>query len=196
MPESHPKEVQTILNKARHYGMEAEFDENAEEGFTRLIVSGAALSLFQESGHSWAPNVTIQGNAGIGKLAFLWSNSRIQPPKTISTKPTGSLPDEDVLDAVPQSQILTEHRLREVLANISEKIEAAYPGVSISDEGFGKGKMDLLLLVHDRLYSIATRNLSRYMSICVVGLLPHMQSKGDLPEHVSLPKSPVAIARR
>lgn len=196
-PTPHPEEVEKIFRKADHYGMQAKLDEGVEKGFTRVVVFGAKLTLFETNAKKWAPNAVLQGNAGPGKLAFMWSNSKIEEPPVIPTKPAGSLSDDDVVDMVPQSQILTEGQLNEVLVRINKGIEKAYPAVTISHPQFGKGKLDLVLLVMDRLYSCSSRNLHRYASICTLGFLGHLQSaKGGVPEHASLPASPGVLARR
>lgn len=195
--EPHPKEVQKILQKARHYNMTATFDDDVEEGFTRLIIAGDRIDLFESRGTSWAPNVRIQGNAGPGKLAFMWSDKRLEEPKPADeTKPANALPDEKVLEAIPQSQILTENRLREVLVKMNELIEAAYPGVQINDTGFGRGKRDLVFKVIDRIAELATRNIHRYHSMVVAGLLAHLQADGKVGALIEMPGVPVAIARR
>ena len=187
-------EVQVILNKARHYKMTAEFDESVEEGFTRLVVSGPQIDLFMKNAKSWAPNVRVQGNVGPGKIAFLWSKSRIAEPVVEQTKPKGAISDGDVLAAVPQRQMLTEAELMETLKVLREKIEAAYPGVSIGGSGFGKGKRDLLFSVLDKLYTISSRGLPRFMSLCVVGLMDHFQTTDKSP--ITLPSQPAAMATR
>jgi len=193
----HPAEVSKILSKAEHYKMAADFDKDVDEGFTRLVVSGSNLQLFQNNAAKWAPNAKLQGNAGPGKLAFMWSNTRIAEPPVIPTKPKDSKSDEDVLDLVPQSQILTEGQLDEVLERVNKGIDEAYPGVTISHPQYGKGKLDLVLLLMDRLFSVSSRNLHRYASICTLGLLGQLQTaKGGVPDHAALPSSPNVLARR
>jgi len=196
MSDAHPAEIQMILNKARHYGMDAEFDEAVEEGFTRLVISGTKIDLFSKEGKKWAPNVRIQGTAGPGRIAFVWSNSRVTEPKPLPTKPADSIPDADVLSMIPQSQMLTEAQLDEVLRRLDKGIEAAYPGIPIDHAQFGRGKLELVLTVLDRLYSVSSRGLNSYMSIVVAGLLKHLQAKDAVPHPIERPKGPVAFARR
>lgn len=196
-PALHPKEVETLFRKADHYGMQARIDNDVEDGFTRVIVSGSSLTLFENNASKWTPNARVQGNAGPGKLAFMWSTSKITEPTVIPTKPKGSREDDDVLDMVPEGQILTEGQLTEVLDRVNEGIDEAYPDVTISHPQFGKAKLGLVLLIMDKFYGVSSRSLNRYMSICTLRLLGHLQSaKGGVPENASLPVSPVVLARR
>lgn len=193
-PMLNEPEVMRLQAKAEHFGLTFEA-ETTPGGHLRVVVAGTQVLTAREAAKRWCPNAIIQGNAGPNALAFIWENGVfVKEAAEGPTKPEGTKPDSEVLDEISRQQIDTLQFLKGVVKSLDEGIEAAYPDVYLSNEGFGKGKRDLMCKALDVLHDRSSRNVPDFWSYVTMTLAHHFMRQ-DPTEALELPPSPQAWAK-
>jgi hypothetical protein len=193
-PMLNEPEVMRLQAKAEHFGLTFE-PETTQGGHLRVVVSGTQVLTAKEAAKRWCPNAIIQGNAGPNALAFIWENgvfvkAAAEPP----TKPEGSKPDSEVLDEISRQQLDTLQLLKGVVKKLDTGIEEAYPGIFLSNEGFGKGKRDLMCKVLDALHDRSSRNVPDFWTHVTMPMAHHFV-KQNPTEVLEIPESASAWAK-
>lgn len=185
-------EVQRLLSKAAHYGCAAEI-RTVEGGHLRVIVSGQSAPLFDRQGKSWCPRALIQGTGEVNQVSFIWEvGSFVKAPGKDPTKPEGSKPDKEVLDGISR-MIDRVEQLKGILRKLNTDIEAAYPGVKLSNSGFGKGKLVLVTRVLEQLQGSSSRNLTQFTAYVAIFLARHFECEDGVV--IEIPEAPRSMIR-
>ena len=193
-PMLNEPEVMRLKAKAEHFGLTFE-PKTTDGGHLRVVVAGTQVLTAKEAANRWCPNAIIQGNAGPNALAFIWENGVfVKAAAEAPTKPPGSKPDSEVLDEISRQQLDTLQLLKGVVKKLDEGIEKAYPGVFLSNEGFGKGKRDLMCKVLDSLHDRSSRNVPDFWTYVAMTLAHHFV-KQNPTEVLEIPESPQAWAK-
>lgn len=171
------RQVRLVLDKAAHYKLTAlaMFDDE-QNVLIKLSGDRAAASLAAREGKSWAKNAHVSGDED-GNCRFVWEREFFEPVAAPPTKPEGSLPDSEVLKLIPRSPIETKTMLIQVCGDLSAGLEKAYPGVLLSQSGYGLGKMALVSAVLDTLFAEGriSRQVANSERIVIFHLIAHLQ---------------------
>lgn len=170
------RQVALVLEKAEKWKMAVEL--TVVETRLQLKLTGPDYGVFDREARAWAKSAVNFVRTNKEKSFLIeWDLAFFAPPSAASTKPDGGVEDSDVLKLIPMSIIDSRHMLTDVLRDLDLGIEKAYPGIKLSDSGYGLGKKGLVVKVLDRLCSEGkvSRLVNDPASCIVLGLIRHFQ---------------------
>lgn len=189
--------------KDRHHQFDAVVEMAGKEGASvryfsddkteRLVVDGGGAKKIQRALPKIARDATVVKD-DVDAFTCVWEKSALVRRSPEKTKPDGSLPDKDVLNAVPHL-VETARDLDTVCVKLADMIEKAYPNVRLSSKGFGSGKWKLVADVADKVMQVTGRHIDRAGAIIMLRLGRHMGTESGQLGKLEVPPPARAFTR-